>query len=562
MYVQSPYTTPYKSKKIYSQSEQKFHITRYDNLCNALDSQQPKSKLDAHNQCKQRLVKPLQTNRKLRVLNELDSLVPDKECIIWAQSSGRENNPDLERLMEQVKSITNFSKHASKRWVKKTSKPSQNHEQKEDHLRQNLRKEIFQKIEQGRKKASVDQKIPLAERAMTEERNTSIERGEEIAKDDGNERPLSDALKHKKGMKQLNKNVHFRYTSRKVLLLRSLDALPSNEKIVRAFFKKTEDESADTDYMIKQDQQQLTEDTKLIITKKKELSEFQQKLKSHSDLIETERIGKRRGSAPFFLTQNKPDFPGRRHHRQNSNSTSDAQNIFLSTLQHLDDMPSSTKLDSINNESELKEATTSVDRLKSEGVFERTPQKLNTLGVYENRMLRSECGPRPYSRVGLSNFSNISNRSSDIKRVPNKNRSFITSVDFYEATNNPARRLTFNHVADQEPKKLYATAVKTKSFGRMSVREVCEQLPNSARLQTAPNSRNTLSHGNGINTLTTLEDSERYVFDEREYTEEWPKESSNWAVNARHHPFATIRAITNNSRANTLEQDSEAILNW
>ena len=363
-------STFYKNKD-HSQSEHRINAPRCDTLCSILDSHKPKARLDAPGQCKQRLVKPLQTSRKLRVLNELDLMVPDKDSLFLTQAYDRENNPNFEKLMEQVKNITNFSKHASKRWTKKTCKTTnQNPNEKQDLLQQNLRKEIYQKIEQGRKKAYIrevsqsEKDNMYAERAMTEERTNSVEgirNSEENEDMDTIMRQSSEISLRKVGMKQLKNNVHFRYTNRKLLLLRSLDALPSNEKIVKAFLKKTGKGGIEIDAKVKQGQQ-ICENTKLIIKKKKELNEFQQNLKSHKTLIKTERTAKRRGSAPFFLAQNKPSRLARRDMKYScENNTLDVPNTFSSTLQHLDDIPNSIKLDSIYNDDEFKEVRSIMD---------------------------------------------------------------------------------------------------------------------------------------------------------------------------------------------------------
>ena len=105
-------------------------------------------------------MQPLQINNKLRVLNELDFLIPEKDFLTWVQFNGLEENPEVNRLLDQVKGITNISKNALKeqngREGKKPGKKAPPVKE-DDVLKRNIDADLYQKIKMAKqRKSSMD----------------------------------------------------------------------------------------------------------------------------------------------------------------------------------------------------------------------------------------------------------------------------------------------------------------------------------------------------------------------------------------------------------------------
>lgn len=431
-------------------NDQKLAHPRYELLFGSLQSQKSKHLLGLHKKYKERLMQPLQINNKLRVLNELDFLVPEKDFLTWVQFNGIENNPEVDRLLDKVKGITNFSKKALKdqrgladKSIMSTSRRVDTKEDGDEVLKRNLDADLYEKIKMaknrrnsmtdvsGNYEISMNTIGDVSPKVAVEEQQQvtfeGIEGEEEIVS-----KQISMIHPDNKALKQLKNNVHFRYTNRKMLLLRSLDLLPKKDEIVKTFFQKKENNYLEREQEYQEKlKQRMSHDTRLILTHKKDFTKLQNKLKGKiNDGSQSER-----GPSVMPLRPRYNENESIMTHRRTS---IEQGNVFVtSTSNHLDDAGSLNRLETDGSEiGRFRSCTIDEDRSENNMVNQAENIGIISYGNFGKKLMRSQSISRFYrqpanelggghkrshSRIGISTkgarkISTLINSGTELKQ--------------------------------------------------------------------------------------------------------------------------------------------------
>jgi len=515
--------------------DDKLHLPRYELLFGSLQSQKSKHVLDLHRKYKQRLMHPLQINNKLRLLNELDFLVPEKDFLTWVQFSGLEANPQIEKLMEQVKSITDFSKKAFKGKFNQ-EKGSKQSAKKEDVLRENLEPELYQKIKLIKKKSlskdfSNQESINSFRGTITELDEACNEKGgvkeginnQTRTQDEDTEivaKQLSMINAENKSLKQLKNNVHFRYTNRKLLLLRSLNSLSSKDKIVKTFFQKTENNFLEKEEEFREKlKQKVSNDVRLILTHKKDFSSMQIKLRNKTAQVKKEANPPRnpliacfkaqKTSSPSIETQQMTDADENNNYTRRT-TLSECPIAFAGSLQHLDDVGSLNRIDTDLSELNYKDAKFQRQRLRSDGNLTKGNVGIITYGNFGKQLLRTQSMGRFFRQSENSTASyEQRSRGSRITASHVRSQSSLTgarklSACILDTSSEPFSR---EDVANQTGKTYrmastggFSKKISVRQPSRSSLAEIANKInernyskpaaytQSTARLDTAPGS--------------------------------------------------------------------------
>jgi len=576
--------------------DDKLHLPRYELLFGSLQSQKSKHVLDLHRKYKQRLMQPLQINNKLRLLNELDFLVPEKDFLTWVQFSGLEANPQIEKLMEQVKGITNFSKKAFKGNMNQ-EKSSKKPIKKVDVLRENLEPELYEKIKTlKRKSQSKDPIKPESknsfpssiteidatcndEAAVKEENNKEANDNNEEDDEQIVAKQLAMINAENKSLKQLKNNVHFRYTNRKLLLLRSLNSLSSKDKIVQTFFQKKENDFLEKEEEFREKlKQKISNDARLILTHKKDFSSMQIKLRK--------QVAQPKKEGTSYSNPLATCFSARKTYNHSENTETDENNghirrvtladypgIFAGSLQNLDDVSSLNRIDT--EISETNNFKNKRQRIKSECNLRKGNVGITTYGNFGKQLLKTQTMGRFFrqSENSTASYEQKSRQSGVMSSHMRSQSSLIgarkVSTCILDTSSEPFPK---EEILNQTAKihtiasKGVGKRISVRQASRSNLADIANKIneknynqqfgytQSTARLDTAPSS------------LNNCDENQRVIASARGLESHLPNKlekqrGSIGSITAWSRVFESMNTLEDVESQRNLEEETEAILN-